>query len=94
MDPSETYFIDLCPFDPHHTIELHSESGLTSSLRICFDCDRFHWSARSLTGTRDTWMSGFESFIGSLGMRPNADWDQSLKDSGKATRIAVPTGPQ
>ena len=83
MDPSEPSSISFCTFDPHHTIELHAESGLSSSLPICFTCDNFHWSARELSGARSAWVQGLESFIGSLGMRPEAEWDQKLKDSGK-----------
>lgn len=84
MDLSEPLSISFCSFSPHHTIEFHSECGLSSSLAICFSCDGLQWSERDLVGDPGSWVEGLESFIGRLGLQSAAEWRGKLRDSGKS----------
>jgi hypothetical protein len=84
FDKAASPVITFCSFVPHHTVELHSASGVTSRIEICFACSDFEWDAADLQGSPESWIRAFEGFISEIGMHPNADWKDRVVKSGKA----------
>lgn len=93
MDEAESASVCFCAFSARHTIELHSDDGISSRIPMCFSCGDFQWSARDFNAERESWVAGLEAFIKDLGMRPSADWKQLLEDSGKARYLDTPLVP-
>ncbi|HEY1122041.1 MAG TPA: hypothetical protein VGE67_10590 [Haloferula sp.] len=83
FDKTASPVITFCSFVPHHTVELHSESGVASRLEICFACSDFEWDAADLQGSPESWMQEFMGFISEIGMHPKADWRDLVLKSGK-----------
>jgi hypothetical protein len=83
FDQTASGVVSFCSFAPHHTIELHSASGVTSQLEICFGCSGFEWDAADLRGSPESWMREFEGFISEIGMSPEADWKERVLKAGK-----------
>ena len=83
FDKTASPVITFCGFVPHHTIELHADSGVTSRIEICFSCSAFEWDAADLQGSPESWIQEFRGFIAEIGMRPKADWRDLVVKSGK-----------
>jgi hypothetical protein len=83
MDEADSPVISFCGFVPHHTVELHSASGVSSRLEICFSCSGLEWDAADLQGSPESWVSEFEGFVSGIGMHPSADWKDLVLKSGK-----------
>ncbi|MCW1886892.1 hypothetical protein OKA04_19285 [Luteolibacter flavescens] len=83
FDRTASPVVSFCSFDPHHTIEFHSDAGIISRFEICFGCSGFSWDAARLQGSPESWMQEFKGFIAEIGMRPEADWKDLVLKSGQ-----------
>ncbi|MCW1917043.1 hypothetical protein OJ996_25865 [Luteolibacter sp. GHJ8] len=92
MDASEPLVISFCAAAPRHSIEFHSDNGVSSRLAVCFGCSKLEWSERDLEGDPISWVNGLEAFVGGLGMKPKADWEGRLKNSGRLEAFEASSG--
>ena len=74
LNPAPPEGFSPCIFAPHHTVTFYRSGKNTSTMRICFECDRVEWEG---TDARPPgWLyAGLAQFVSSLGMQPHRDWE-------------------
>ncbi|MEK1942539.1 MAG: hypothetical protein AAAB16_19390 [Pseudomonas sp.] len=73
LDPETKNGFAGCIFVPHHTIQFYSQTRLTSTLEVCFECGDIDWSGLHPT---QPWalVGGVGKLINKIGFATERDW--------------------
>jgi uncharacterized protein with PIN domain len=67
-----------CEPEIHHTIQFYRKGVLFSTLKICFECGQIEWDGSKYDPPLDIY-NGLESFVKSIGLHPERDWEKLAK---------------
>ncbi len=82
MAESPKKSFSMCMFQPHHSIELISDNGSKSVIRICFKCDDTEWDGSDGTSPEE-FQKVVQQFIVPLGFQVSRDWDELAKKTAQ-----------
>ncbi len=78
MAESPQTMFSACVFEPHHSIELISDNGSKSVIRICFKCGDTEWDGSDGTAP-ELFQKVVQKFITPLGFQVSRDWEELAK---------------